>query len=185
MIKRLMTFLMLLLPAGCTGIPEGLTVVEDFSLDRYLGTWYEIARIENSFEKNFEEVSATYSLKENGTVRVLNSGFDTEKNRWKRVEGKAKFVGESDRGALKVSFFGPFYAGYNILALDRDNYSWAIVSGHKRSLFWILAKTPEIEPSLLAELTAKAGTMGFETDTLHYVRQSAGEDERNKARQGD
>ncbi|NQU46802.1 MAG: lipocalin family protein [Chlorobium sp.] len=172
MMKRLLTLLLLLLPAGCTGIPEGLDVVDDFSLERYLGTWYEIARLDNSFEKNFEAVSATYTLKPDGKVRVENRGYDTKKNRWKSVEGRAEFDGPSDRGALKVSFFGPFYAGYNILALDREEYRWAIVSGHDRDLLWILSRSPEMDPGLLGELTRKTAEFGFTADELRLVDQS-------------
>ncbi len=167
MINKLF-FLVVLLLSGCTGVPEGLAVVDDFKLDRYLGSWYEIVRIENSFEKNLGQVSAEYSLREDGSVKVMNKGFDAKKGEWKSIEGKAAFAGEPSKGALKVSFFGPFYAGYNVVALDRENYSWAIVCGHKKSLFWILARKPEMEPVLLQKLVAKADSLGFETAKLRY-----------------
>ena len=167
--KLLLLFLMLL--SGCTGVPEGLTVVDGFRLERYLGTWYEIARLDNRFEKNLGQVSAEYSLREDGKVKVMNRGYDAEKGEWKSIEGKAVFVGDVTVGALKVSFFGPFYASYNVVALDRVNYSWAIVCGHKKSLFWILARKPEMEPALLQQLVAKADSLGFETGKLRYFSQ--------------
>jgi len=167
--KLLLLFIMLL--SGCTGVPEGLTVVDGFRLERYLGTWYEIARLDNRFEKNLGQVSAEYSLREDGKVKVMNRGYDAEKGEWKSIEGKAVFVGDVTEGALRVSFFGPFYASYNVVALDRENYSWAIVCGHKKSLFWILARTPEMEPALLQQLVAKADSLGFETGKLRYFGQ--------------
>jgi apolipoprotein D and lipocalin family protein len=171
MLKRALC-LLLFVPAGCTGVPRGLQVVEDFSLDRYLGTWYEIARIDNSFEKNFEEVSATYRLDDDGSVRVENRGFDTGRQRWKSVNGRAKFAGPVERGALKVSFFGPFYASYNVLALDHEGYRWALVSGHDRDLLWILARRPVMEPALLEELRTKAAGMGFDASRIRKVSQT-------------
>lgn len=171
LLLRLFAILTLLLPAGCTGVPDGLEPVGGFSLERYLGTWYEIGRIPNSFEKEFEEVSATYTLSEDGTVRVENRGYDTGKERWKSVSGRAKFAGETDRGALEVSFFGPFYASYNVLALDSE-YRWALVSGHDRDLFWILSRDRKMEPALYESLKAKARDMGFDADAIRPVSQT-------------
>ncbi|HED30690.1 MAG TPA: lipocalin [Prosthecochloris aestuarii] len=165
MLKRLL-FLFPILLIGCIKVPDGLSVVEDFELERYLGTWHEIARIENSFEKNFSSVTATYTLDEDGTVRVLNKGYDAEEGKWKDARGRAKFVGDPSRGELKVSFFGPFYSSYNIIALDRDDYSWAMVSGYKTSLFWILGREPEMDAELLATLVARAEELGFDMTEL-------------------
>jgi apolipoprotein D and lipocalin family protein len=103
---------------SCTGTPEGVEVVTDFELDRYLGTWYEIARLDHSFERGLSNVTANYSMRDDGGVKVVNRGFNTEKSEWDEATGKAYFVGESDIGQLKVSFFGPFYGGYNIVELD-------------------------------------------------------------------
>lgn len=168
--KKLYLLLLLML-AGCTGVPEGLTVVDDFRLDRYLGTWYEIARLDNRFEKNLGQVSAEYTLREDGKVKVMNRGYDAEKGEWKSIEGKAVFVDDVSKGALKVSFFGPFYASYNVVALDRENYSWAIVCGHEKSLFWILARKPDMDAVLLRQLVARADSLGFETGKLRYFGQ--------------
>jgi apolipoprotein D and lipocalin family protein len=158
--------------AGCTGVPQGLTVVDDFSLERYLGTWHEIARLDNRFEKELEPVSATYSLAADGSVNVLNRGYDTKKKEWKDIEGRAVFLDDrqTTKGALKVSFFGPFYASYNVIALDKAGYSWALVCGRDKSYFWILSKTPQMDPGLLRELVAKAASLGFDTAKIRYVR---------------
>ncbi|MBN1279667.1 MAG: lipocalin family protein [Chlorobium sp.] len=167
--KKLLLLLLLML-SGCNGVPEGLTVVDDFRLDRYLGTWHEIARLDNSFEKDLGQVSAEYALRDDGSVKVLNRGYDTKKGEWTSIEGKALFVGDPSQGALKVSFFGPFYTSYNIVALDRENYSWAIVCGYKKSLFWILARQSEMDSVLLKQLVMKADSLGFETAKLRYLK---------------
>ena len=168
--KKLLLLLFVFL-AGCTGIPEGITVVDNFALDRYLGTWYEVARLDNKFEKNFEQVVADYSLSADGSVKVVNRGFDTEKQQKKTVEGRALFVNDKEtaKGALKVSFFGPFYGSYNVIALDRVGYRWAMVCGRDRSYFWILSREPQIEPALIKEIVAQAKSFGFDTAKLHYA----------------
>ncbi len=156
---------------GCVGIPENVTPVEGFQLDRYLGTWYEIARLDHSFERGMSRVTAQYSLREDGGVRVLNRGFLAEKNEWKEAEGKAFFVDRSDRGFLKVSFFGPFYGSYIVMDLDKENYQYALVSGPNKSYLWILSRTPTMDRATLDRLIATARTAGFETDKLLFVAQ--------------
>ena len=168
MLKRFL-FLLPVLLMGCIKVPEGLRVVDGFELERYLGSWYEIARIENSFEKGFTSVVATYSRDDDGSVKVLNKGYDMEDQEWKETRGKAKFVGDPSQGELKVSFFGPFYSSYNIVDLDRENYSWAIVCGYKKSLFWILGREPEMDSALYEQLVQRAADLGFDTTAL--VRQ--------------
>ncbi|NTW11163.1 MAG: lipocalin, partial [Chlorobiaceae bacterium] len=133
---------------------------------------HEIARLDNRFEKELEPVSAIYALAPDGSVKVMNKGYDTRKKVWKNIEGRAVFADErqTGRGALKVSFFGPFYASYNVIALDKAGYSWALVCGRDKSYFWILSKTPDMDPALLQELVAKAASFGFDTAKLRYVR---------------
>lgn len=155
--------------AGCTGIPEGIEPVEGFELDRYLGTWYEIARLDHSFERGLTNVTAHYSIRDGGGVAVSNRGFDTGKGEWDEAEGKAYFVDDPDVGRLKVSFFGPFYGAYNVFVLDRDDYGYAVVAGPNRSYLWILARTPDIGDALRDELVAKAANAGFATDELIFV----------------
>jgi len=118
---------------GCTGIPKGLQPVSEFDGNRYLGKWYEIARLDHSFERNLSNVSAIYTKKENGEIALINSGYNEKTGEWKQIEGKAHFIDDDTVGSLKVSFFGPFYGGYHVIALDRENYSYAMVSGPSRS----------------------------------------------------
>ena len=120
MIKRLL-FLISILISGCVNIPENVSPVAGFDVNQYMGTWYEIARLDHSFERGLERVTAEYSLRDDGGIKVVNKGFDSQKNRWKEVIGKAYFVDDSDLGRLKVSFWGPFYSSYNIIALDKKN----------------------------------------------------------------
>jgi apolipoprotein D and lipocalin family protein len=157
---------------GCVNLPEGTAAVDDFELDRYLGTWYEIARLDHSFERGLSNVTANYSLRDDGGVRVVNRGFNEKKNRWSESEGKAYFVGDPDVGRLKVSFFGPFYGAYNIIELDKDDYQYSLVVGPNRKYLWILSRSPELDAGILAMLVDSAETLGFPVDALIYVEQS-------------
>lgn len=161
--------LAVLLLAGCVGVPEGITPVGNFELERYLGTWYEIARLDHSFERGLTHVTADYSLRSDGSVRVLNRGYAPEEGIWKQAEGRARFAGELDRGFLKVSFFGPFYGSYVIFELDHEQYSYALVCGPDRSYLWLLARTPNIDGTLVQELIGRAAALGFDTDHLIHV----------------
>lgn len=155
--------------AACTGVPKGTTVVSGFELDRYLGTWYEIARLDHRFERGLTNVSANYSVREDGGVQVVNRGFSAKKGEWNEAIGKAYFVDTPDVGRLKVSFFGPFYGGYNILELDRENYQYALVAGPDRSYLWILARSPDLSEAVVLSLVAKARDLDFPVDELIYV----------------
>lgn len=166
-----MIALLLLLFTGCAGAPEGIVAVDHFDLNRYLGTWYEIARIENRFERGSEQVSASYTLREDGKVKVLNRGYYPEKQQWKSAEGKAKFTGDPTVGAFAVSFFGPFYGGYNIFDLEREHYSWALVAGNSRDYLWILARKPQMDRALYSRLMAEAHAKGFDTLRVMKTRQ--------------
>jgi apolipoprotein D and lipocalin family protein len=160
-----------LLLAGCVGVPEGIDPVASFQLERYLGRWYEIARLDHSFERGLSHVSADYEMRSDGGVRVVNRGFSAAENRWKEAEGKALFVDQPDRGYLKVSFFGPFYGAYVVFELDRENYQYALVSGPDRSYLWILSRTPQLAPEVIHRLVQKAKAAGFDTDGLIFVEQ--------------
>ncbi|OIO58103.1 MAG: lipocalin [Alphaproteobacteria bacterium CG_4_10_14_0_2_um_filter_63_37] len=160
--------LLTLLLTSCASIPSGVTPVSDFNLERYLGTWHEIARLDHSFERGLTGVTATYSLRDDGGVRVLNRGFDPEKGQWRQAEGKAYFLGDPATASLKVSFFGPFYGGYHILDLDPD-YQVALVAGNDRDYLWILARQPEIDAATRDALLKKAKDLGFATEALIWV----------------
>ena len=156
---------------GCTGMPKGLEAVTGFEADRYLGTWYEIARLDHPFERGLSHVSATYSRRADGTIAVRNRGYEESTGSWKEIAGTARFLKSPDVGSLKVSFFGPFYSGYHIIALDRQHYSHAMVAGYNRSYLWILSRQKTLDNSVLADLVSKAQQWGFETDQLIYVMQ--------------
>ena len=157
--------------AGCTGVPEGVVTVDGFELDRYLGTWYEIARLDHSFERGLSDVTANYSMREDGGVSVLNRGRN-EDGEWEEAEGRAYFVDRPDMGRLKVSFSGPFYGGYNIIELDKQEYSYSLVSGPDRDYLWILARKPDVEGEVVARLVDRARELGFPVDELIYVEHS-------------
>jgi len=156
--------------AGCVGIPDNVQPVENFELARYLGTWHEIARLDHSFERGLSRVTAEYSLREDGGVRVVNRGYSEQDKEWKEAEGRAYFVDRADQGHLKVSFFGPFYGSYIVFELDRDSYQYALVSGPDKSYFWILARRPEMDKKLKERLVAKAAARGFDMSGLIFVR---------------
>jgi apolipoprotein D and lipocalin family protein len=151
-------------------------IVRRFDPTQYVGTWYEIARLDNTFEKGLEQVTASYSLEADGTLKVINRGFSPEKNDWSEAVGKAKFVDPpnadgSHTGRLKVSFFGPFYGDYDILEVDQPYYNYALVSSG-RDYLWILSRTPQLTYPIKQHLMAKAKELGFATDQLLFIRQS-------------
>lgn len=156
---------------GCTGIPKGIEPVQNFDSRRYLGKWYEIARLDHSFERGLQQVSAEYTLREDGGIKVLNRGFNTAKNKWEDAEGKAYFVEDSNQGYLKVSFFGPFYGSYVIFDLGK-NYEYSLITSHNRDFLWLLSRTPTIDETLKKELLAKMESRGFKTQDLIFVDQS-------------
>lgn len=159
-----------LMVQGCLSGPDNTKVVTDFELDRYLGTWYEVVRLDNRFERGLSNVQATYSLRPDGGVAVLNRGFNTEKKRWSEAEGKAFFVGEPDVGRLKVSFFGPFYGAYNVVELDKEHYSYAMVVGSDTKYLWILARDPNLDQTIVDQLVSKAKDLGFNVDEFLFVQ---------------
>ncbi|TDX31720.1 apolipoprotein D and lipocalin family protein [Modicisalibacter xianhensis] len=156
--------------AGCTGIPEGTQAVTDFRLENYLGRWYEIARLPHGFEEGLSCVTATYRRRDDGGVDVINQGYNLENGQWDVAEGKAYFIESPDVGRLKVSFFGPFYGGYNILELDAD-YRHALVAGPDRDYLWILAREPSLDEHTYRSLVRRARELQFPVDKLIKVEQ--------------
>jgi len=141
-----------------------------FELSKYLGTWYEIARLDHSFERGLSNVTAEYSLRKDGGVRVINRGYSAEEGKWEQAEGKAYFVEDSDTGHLKVSFFGPFYGAYVVFNLDED-YQQSFVSGPDRSYLWFLSRTPTVSEADKQRFIQAARAKGFDTDELIFVEQ--------------
>jgi apolipoprotein D and lipocalin family protein len=157
--------------AACLGMPEGVRPVDGFELERYLGKWYEIARLDHSFERGLTRVTAEYSLREDGGVRVVNRGFSAAQQDWDEAEGKAYFVEGEDQGYLKVSFFGPFYGSYVVFELDHEAYQYAFIAGPDTSYLWLLARTPVVSDEVLRRFTERAAELGFATDALILVAQ--------------
>lgn len=162
---------------ACTGTPKGVEPVTGFELERYLGKWYEIARLDHSFERGLTAVTADYSLRDDGNVKVINRGYDQEKTQWKEAEGNAKFVKDADIAQLKVSFFGPFYGSYIVFGLDKQDYQYAFVAGPNHGYLWLLARTPQVDEAIIERFINEASQRGFNTDDLIFVEHDqAGDD---------
>jgi apolipoprotein D and lipocalin family protein len=169
--KRMLIILICLTISGCLGMPETVKPVTNFELGKYLGRWYEIARLDHSFERGLEQVTAEYSMREDGGVSVANRGFSPEDKEWSEAIGKAYFVNSADQAYLKVSFFGPFYGSYVVFELDKENYQYAFVSGPDLSYLWLLSRTPVVADEILSDFIKKSESLGFETKNLITVNQ--------------
>ena len=167
--KKLFLVVIVSVLSSCLGMPETVVPVTDFELNRYLGKWYEIARLDHSFESGLTQVTAEYSLRNDGGVTVVNRGFSSEQQEWEKAEGKAYFVEEDSTGYLKVSFFGPFYGSYVVFELERENYDYAFVSGPDTGYLWLLARTPSVSSDIITHFERMAVERGFDADQLIYV----------------
>ncbi|MDR6461992.1 MULTISPECIES: lipocalin family protein [Chryseobacterium] len=154
---------------SCSSMPEKARPVGQFDVNKYLGTWYEIARFDYRFEKDLDNAIAQYSLNADGNVNVVNSGYNFKKNKWVSANGTAKFRGEKNVAALKVSFFGPFYAGYNVVALEE--YKYALVAGKNLDYLWILSREKTIPENIKQKFISKAQEIGYDTSKLIWVKQ--------------
>ena len=153
--------------SGCVKVPPGITPVDNFQVERYLGTWYEVARMENRFERGLYNVTATYSQNDNGTVKVVNRGYKTSSSEWESAVGKAKFVGKQNVGHLKVSFFGPFYGSYVVYELE-ENYNYAFVTGANKKFLWLLAREPSVPDEVLNQFKQHATDNGYDLDNVVF-----------------
>lgn len=162
----------LILLSACTGHPKAVEPVAGFEARRYEGLWYEIMRLDHRFERGLTNVTATYDIRDDGTVGVLNRGFDREDCRWREVDGTAAFRGKPTVASLSVTFFWPFAGGYHVFALDRQNYDYAMVSGPTTGYLWILARRPDLSAEVRRDLIAKARARGFPVDELIPVDHS-------------
>lgn len=168
--KNLIIMLVTASLLGCISLPEKVEPVSEFNTDKYMGTWYEIARLDHWFERDLTQVTANYELQDNGTVKVVNRGFNTEKNEWSEAIGKAKFVGDSRTGHLKVSFFGPFYGSYAVFELG-ESYEYAFIAGNDTDYLWFLARTPQVSDSMKQHFISTASELDFPVDRLIFVDQ--------------
>jgi len=153
---------------SCTSIPKGAVVVKPFDINNYLGKWYEIARMDFRFERNLNNTTANYSLNENGSIKVDNQGYNYVKKEWAQAIGKAKPAGQSDEARLKVSFFGPFYSGYNVIALDKD-YQYALIAGENLKYLWILSRETSVPDEVKSSYLKIAQDLGYDISALIWV----------------
>ena len=168
MLMKKIVILFVLLATGCVSIPDNITPVTSFQIERYLGKWYEIARLDHRFERGLTQISAEYSMRPDGGLKVLNRGYSKEKQEWSEAEGRGYFVQSPNEAYLKVSFFGPFFGSYIVFELDTVNYQYALISGPDKSYFWLLARTPTIDDNLKKKLITKAAVLGFNTKKLIF-----------------
>jgi len=159
------------------GVPDNVSIVEEVNAEQYLGTWYEIARLDHSFERGLDNVTAHYALQNDGSIKVTNRGYNRKDGKWNDAIGKAYFIEEPNAdktytGKLKVSFFGPFYGAYNIIALDKVYYNYVMICGPNKDYLWILSRTPELTYPIKQQLVSQANELGFATDKLIYVNQN-------------
>ena len=158
----------------CAPSTSSIPAVSDFQIERYTGTWYEIARLPNRFESGLDSVTANYTALPDGKIRVVNRGFKTEDAEWKEAVGKARFASDTTVGELEVSFFGPFYADYRIIRLDRD-YRWAVVTSGRKNFLWFLSRTPQLDDATVSQLTEFSDSHGFSVDELIFPAQPSAE----------
>jgi len=155
--------------SACATIPDDAVAVKPFNKVKYLGKWYEIARLDFKYEKDLDNTTAEYSLNENGTIRVNNQGYNTKKGKWNQAIGKAKFVGDENIAMLKVSFFGPFYSGYNVIAID-DEYKYVLIAGESLKYLWILSRDTTIPVEIKDKYLKIAEEIGYNTGNLIWVK---------------
>ncbi|MDO9599984.1 MAG: lipocalin family protein [Azoarcus sp.] len=163
---------LLVLSACSTMPPEGVAVVTPFDIARYEGKWYEVARLDHSFERGLSDVSARYRMQADGSVEVINRGYDSKRGEWREAKGRALFTGSPERGSLKVSFFGPFYGGYHVVALDQQHYRWAMVIGPSRNYLWILSRDKALPVGTREQLLEQARALGVDPAQLIWVAQT-------------
>jgi apolipoprotein D and lipocalin family protein len=167
--KYVFVTLIVIFLASCTGLPENIEPVEDFNAQKYVGNWYEIARLDHSFERGLSDVSANYTPRKDGGITVVNKGFSNKNNAWKQAEGKAYFVGNETIGHLKVSFFGPFYGSYVIFKLDKKDYQYSYVTSYDKGFLWLLSRTPSVSDAVKKDFLETAKNYGFNVKNIIFV----------------
>ncbi len=162
------SFFMLSLHSCATA--NKITPINSIETERYLGIWYEIARMDFFFERNLNKTTAEYRSNEKNYIEVINRGYNYKTNKWEKAEGKARFRSDKTNGELKVSFFGPFYGEYNIIKLDND-YKYALIAGKNTKYLWILSREKTIPDEIKEKYLQTAQKAGYDTDKLIWVQQ--------------
>ncbi|MDG3085126.1 lipocalin family protein [Vibrio hannami] len=166
--RNLFMIVLAVVLTGCLGMPENIQPVGEFNAQRYMGKWYEVARLDHSFERGLTKVTAEYAIKESGKISVINRGYLAEQDEWKQAEGKAYFVDSEQEGYLKVSFFGPFYGSYVVFELG-EKYEYAFVSGPNNDYLWLLSRTPSVDNELKDKFINKSKVLGFDVNNVIWV----------------
>ena len=170
----LLSVIISVLFTGCSGQKQMIdnSVVKELDLQKYLGTWYEIARYDHRFERNLVGVTANYSMRPDGKIKVVNSGYkNTLDGEYSEAIGKAKIPDpENEPAKLKVSFFWIFYGDYYVLELDKD-YQWAVIGSSTDKYLWILSRTPQMAPEIYTDLLKRIADRGYDTSALIKVKQ--------------
>lgn len=169
--KKLILLIVIFLQTSCTGLPKDIVPIHNFDVTKYLGTWYEIARLDHSFERNLTQVTAEYSVRENGGINIINKGYNAKNKQWKEAKGKAYFIDDNTIAHLKVSFFGPFYGSYVIFKIDTKNYQYAYITSYNKNFLWLLSRTPKVSDAIKNDFLKTAQQYGFNTDELIFVKQ--------------
>lgn len=167
-VTSLLTLAVMIGFGSCTSIPKGAVAVKPFDIDKYLGKWYEIARMDFRFERDLNNTTANYSRNENGTIKVDNRGYNYVTKEWKQAIGKAKPAGQPGEARLKVSFFGPFYSGYNVIALD-SAYTYALIAGNNLKYLWILSRETTVPEEIKTSYLKIAKDLGYDISALIWV----------------
>jgi apolipoprotein D and lipocalin family protein len=154
---------------SCKSIHKGAVAIKPFDINKYLGKWYEIARFDFRFEKNLNNTTAEYTVNPDGSIKVVNRGYNYVTSKWKQAVGKAKFAGDKNEAKLKVSFFGPFYSGYNVIALD-TGYKYAMIAGKDLDYLWLLSREKTMPENIRQEYLKKAVSIGYDTSRLVWVK---------------
>lgn len=149
--------------------PKEAFPVTGFDIEKYMGKWYEIARLDYKYEKNLSNTTAEYRLNKGGTVQVINRGYNEKSGKWVEAKGEVLFRDEKEKAALKVSFFKPFYSGYNVVGLDA-NYSAAMIAGNDLNYLWIISRDKELAADIRDSFLDLAEGIGYDTAALIWVQ---------------
>ena len=144
--------------------------MDDFELERFLGSWFEIARLDNAIEKDLDNVMSQYSLNTDGTIKVINSGYHRVEQHWKKTEGIARFRHNHQKGDFSVNFLSPVYKGYNIISVD-EGYNYALITGSNLNYLWMMSRHKTIPEQIKRKYLKLASLIGFNTEALLWVNQ--------------